>query len=94
MSEGDVDGAAQVRSGRVGRHHRHDPGDQLDVLHHSILLKVAQLLQGLVGGGEEVGVAQQGNVGEACPEETWSERAGRGGMKRSGEEVKRRRWRG
>lgn len=78
VSEGDADGAAQVRSGRVGHHHRHDSGDQLDVRRHAVLLVAAELLQGLVGGGGEVGVAQQGSVGEACKEKTWLETAGWG----------------
>lgn len=86
VSEGDADGAAQVPSGRVGHHHRHDSGDELDVRRHTVELVVAQLVQGLVGGGREVGVAQQGSVGEACMVET-----GRGVMERGREEVRRRR---
>lgn len=65
MAEGDADGSAQVPGGRVGHHHRHHPGVQLDHRSHAVPLVVTQVLQGLIGRGREVGVAQQGSVGEA-----------------------------
>lgn len=74
MAEGDDDRVLQVLRGRVGHHHRHDSGVQLDVRHNVILLVTAELHQGLIGGGgEKAGVAQQSSVGEACTEETWLE---------------------
>lgn len=85
VAKGDGDGAAQVASGRVGHHHRHDSGVQLQVRRYAVPLVAAQLLQGLIaggGGGGEVGVAQQSSVGEACTEKTWLETAGWGEMGR------------
>lgn len=88
MAKGDVDRAAQAASGRVGHHHRHDFGVELQIGRHAVPLVLAQLLQGLIGGGGEVGVAQQSSVGEACTEETSLETAGRGEMERRVKEVR------
>lgn len=91
MSEGDLDGAAQVLGGRVGDHDGHKSRVHLQGGLHPVFGESRQLFEGLVKGGGQVLVAQQRSKSEAwlrkseiplhlIPKE---KRGGRGGRQRS-----------
>lgn len=65
MSEGDVDGAAQVLGGRVGDHDGHNSRVHLQVGLHPVFVESRELFEGLVRGGGQVLVAQQRSKSEA-----------------------------
>lgn len=66
MSEGDVDGAAQVLSGWVGDHNRHNSRGDLKGGIHTIFFMSRELVKGPVNRYLKVIVAQQRSQSKTC----------------------------
>lgn len=66
MSEGDVDGGAQVLSGRVRDHNGHNFRGDLKGGFHTILFMSCELIKGPVNRYLKVLVAQQRSQSKTC----------------------------
>lgn len=69
MSEGDVDGAAQVLSRWVGDHNRHNSRGDMEGGIHAIFFMSCELLKGPVNSNLKVLIAQQRSQSKTCERE-------------------------